>query len=57
MRTTFFPSRRAEDEGDHDDDAVGFGPRCPACLRTTEPWAAGRAVAWQCPGCGLTLLG
>lgn len=57
MRTTFFPSRGAEDEGDYDDDAVGFGPRCPACLRTTEPWAAGRAVAWQCPGCGLTLLG
>lgn len=57
MRTIPLPSPGTDDAGDPDDDAVGFAPRCPACLHTSEPWEAGRAVAWRCPGCGLALIG
>lgn len=47
----------AGDVDDLFDDAVGFAPHCPACLRTCEPWQAGAALAWRCPDCALALIG
>ncbi len=54
------PVRGAADEADADDlvdGALGFAPHCPRCLRTCEPWQAGRAFAWRCPDCALPLIG
>lgn len=51
------PVRGAGGVDDLVDDAAGFAPHCPRCLRTCEPWQAGRALTWRCPDCALALIG
>ncbi|MDQ1083002.1 MULTISPECIES: hypothetical protein [Microbacterium] len=51
------PSDPADDGDDVDDIAGGFAPHCPGCLRTCDPWEAGRSAAWRCPDCELVLIG
>jgi tRNA(Ile2) C34 agmatinyltransferase TiaS len=51
------PVREVGDIDDLVDDAVGFAPNCPRCLRTCDAWQAGSALAWRCPDCALALIG